>query len=180
MGDEKPMAMHSHTRSNKRSTAELLSRAARINNYIPESEQTNLQGFIRHPTGYPLECRRIWFKKQRKDDIFTEQDQGNIGLCFISEKYIKPGTTLEISINLRGEIHKFMGKVVLVKNLDNQYEIGLWISNKADSAKIRIVEQICHIETYLQHKRYREGPFISRERATEEWISRFAATFPSL
>ena len=43
-----------------------------------------------------------------------------------------------------------------------------------------IVEQICHIEAYLPHKRYREGPFISRERVTEEWISRFAATFPSL
>ena len=170
--------MQLHTRSNKRRTAELLTKAARTNNYIPESNQDNLDGFIHHPTGYPLECRRLWFK-QKNDDPFTD-DQGIIGLCFISEKYIKPGTSLEISINLRGETHKFKGKVVLVKSLDTQYELGLWLSNKADSAKIRIVEQICHIEAYLQHKRYREGPFISRERITEEWISRFAATFPSL
>ncbi len=173
------MAMQLHTRSNKRRTAELLTKAARTNNYLPESNQDNLDGFIHHPTGYPLECRRLWFK-QKNDDPFAD-DQGIIGLCFISEKYIKPGTSLEISINLRGETHKFQGKVVLVKSLglDSRCEIGLWLSNKAESAKIRIVEQICHIEAYLQHKRYREGPFISRERVTEEWISRFAATFPS-
>ncbi|NIT40522.1 MAG: PilZ domain-containing protein, partial [Gammaproteobacteria bacterium] len=54
------------------------------------------------------------------------------------------------------------------------------LSTREESAKIRIVEQICHIESYLQHKRYREGPFISRERVTEEWITRFAASFPTI
>ena len=178
MGDETPMAMQLQTRPKSRGTAELLSRAARTNQYFPESEQDKLDRFIYHPTGYPLACRRLWFK--HKQDDYLGEEPGNIGLCFISEKYIKPGTSLEICINLRGEDHKFYGKVVLVKNLEDRFEIGLWLSSKTESAKIRIVEQICHIEAYLQHKRYREGPFISRERVTEEWISRFAATFPSL
>ena len=171
------MATQISTNQVKNHTATLLAKAASTDKYFPESEQGNLQGFIYHPTGYPIECRRIWFETKATAD---DDQQGTIGLCFDSEKYIKPGITLEISITLRGETQKFRGKVVLVKSQGERYGIGLWLSSRADAARIRIVEQICHIEAYLQHKRYREGPFISRERVTEEWISRFAASFPSL
>ena len=178
------MVMQLRTPSSSRNTAALLHKAARTNKYLPESDQEHLQGFIYHPTGYPLECRRLWFKDKNDTYLDEEGGPGSIGLCFVSDRYIKPGTMLEISITLRNEPHKephkFCGKVVLIKSQGEHYEIGLWLANKADSARIRIVEQICHIEAYLQHKRYREGPFISRERATEEWISRFASTFPSL
>ncbi len=146
--------------------------------YFPDTGQDNLHGFIHHPAGIPIEIRRIWFDSDH-DDPFMEE-QGNIGVCFESDKYIKPGTIIEITIPVRNETQKFRGKVVLVKNKEERYIIGLWLTRKSDAGRVRIVEQICHIEAYLRHKRHYEGPFVSRERVAEEWITRFAATFPTI
>jgi hypothetical protein len=145
--------------------------------YYSEYVDSNLKGFIHHPAGFPLEFRRLWFANRQNDSL---DDGGIIGLCFESDKYIKPGTTLEVSIPLRGVIQKFRGKVVLVRWNGETCEIGMWLSSRTDAGRIRIVEQICHIEAYLKHKRHREGPFISPERVAQEWITRFASSFPSL
>ena len=147
------------------------------NKYYTEFVESNLTGFIHHPTGIPLEVRRLWL-----EDLFNETldpEPGNIGLCFESDRYIKPGTVLEVSIPLRGVIQKFKGRVVLVKWNGESCEIGMWLSSKTDAGRIRIVEQICHIEAYLKHKRHFDGPFVSKERVAQEWIARFASSFPS-
>ena len=161
--------------NNSKHQAELLSKAVNLGNYCPDSEQDNLKGFLHHPAGFPLLCKKIRFRKPASG---ISGLPGSMGLCFVSEKYIKPGTHLEITIPLRGETYKFTGKVVLIKNYGDKFEIGLWLASNSDVARIRIVEQICHIETYLKHKHFKEGPFISRESVTQEWINRFAASFP--
>ena len=76
-------------------------------------------------------------------------------------------------------MQKFRGKVVLVRNMGDYFEIGIWLTQAADVHRARIVEQICHIETYLRTKKHQEGPFVSNERVTEEWVSKYAAAFPS-
>ncbi len=138
-------------------------------------EQT---GFIHHPAGFPIECKRLWFGDSEKND---DMGQSEIGLIFDSEKYIKPGVSIEITIPLRNEIEKFKGKVVLVRHNGDYYEIGMWLRRHSDASRARIVEQICHIEAYLTDKKFREGPYvINRERAAEEWISKYASSVPSL
>lgn len=133
-----------------------------------------LSGFIHHPSAFPLSYKRLWFDKDKDSDNAQE-----IGLCFRSEKYLKPGISVEISIPLRGEEQKFRGKVVLVRNIGDYFEIGIWLTQAADVHRARIVEQICHIETYLRTKKHQEGPFVSNERVAEEWVSKYAAAFPS-
>jgi len=133
------------------------------------------QGFIKHPERFPLHFRRLRFWETPNLD---EELTPNIGLTFSSKVYQKPGSFLEVTIPTRNEIHKFPGKVVMVKESDEAYDIGLWLLEIEDGAKLRIVEQICHIELYLNDKRYKEGPFLSKERLTEEWITRFAGSFP--
>jgi len=134
--------------------------------------------FIHHPAGFPLDCKRIWFGVKEES---LQDESGNIGLIFESHKYIKPGSTIEIVIPLRNGEEKFRGKVVLIRNLGDYYEVGLWLSHRADASRARIVEQICHIETYLQAKKYRDGPYtINRERIAEEWITKYAASVPSI
>ncbi len=138
-------------------------------------EQT---GFIHHPAGFPIECKRLWFGDSEKAD---DLQPGDIGLIFDSEKYIKPGTTIEITIPLRNEFEKFRGRVVLVRHNGDFYEIGMWLRRRSDASRARIVEQICHIESYLKEKKYRDGPYvINRERAAAEWISKYASSVPSL
>ena len=99
-------------------------------------------------------------------------------MTFSANEYQKPGSIIEVTIPTRKETHQFLGKTVMVKETDNNFEIGIWLLNAEDSPKLRIVEQICHIELYLNDKRYKEGPFLSREKLTEEWISRYASSFP--
>ena len=146
--------------------------------YFTDSLASNLEGFIHHPPGFELTWKRIRNRFMGwQYPVLSEQ--GNIGLCFHSEKYIKPGTLLQLSISLRGETQEFTGRVVLVKNSEPGYQIGVWFISREDGSRIRIVEQICHIESYLRHKRHHDGPFFSKERVTAEWINRFASSFPS-
>lgn len=133
-------------------------------------------GFIHHPVGFPIECKRLWFGDRSAPAGAQKSD---IGLIFESEKYIKPGISIEITIPLRHEIEKFRGKVVLVRNHGDHYEIGMWLEKHEDASRARIVEQICHIESYLDDKKFREGPYIiNRERAAAEWITKYAGTVP--
>lgn len=134
-----------------------------------------LHGFINHPERFPIAFRRLRFWERSKIE-FTQPS--NIGLTFSSEEYQKPGSLLEVTIPTRKETHQFLGKVVMVKASEKAYEIGVWLLNAEDAPKLRIIEQICHIELYLNDKRYKEGPFLSREKLTEEWINRFASSFP--
>lgn len=142
----------------------------------PDNFQSDLlEGFIKHPKRFPLQVKKLKFWQISKIEIDPET---NTGLTFSSKEYQKPGNIIEVTIPTRKEIHHFMGKVVMVKEFDDCFEIGIWLVNSEDVPKLRIVEQICHIELYLNDKRYKEGPFLSQERLTEEWICRFASGFP--
>ena len=145
-----------------------------IHSTLIRDEQT---GFIHHPSGFPIEYKKIWFGF-KEDELTRGSD---IGLIFESEKYIRPGSSIEVTIPLRNELEKFRGKVVLVKNTGDYFEIGMWLQHQADASRARIVEQICHIESYLKNKKFKEGPYIiNRERVAEEWISKYASSVPSL
>ena len=136
-------------------------------------------GFIHHPTGFPVAIKRLWFNDSQSSP--AECASGNIGVIFESEKYIRPGTTLEVTIPLRSKQEKFRGKVVLVRNSGTHFEIGLWFSCQEDACRARIVEQICHIESYIQEKKYRDGPYVlNRDRAAQEWIINNAGNVPTL
>lgn len=135
-------------------------------------------GFIHHPIGSPLEYKRIWFGDPGQQ---AGNDCSDIGLIFESEEHIPPGATLEIHIPLRGELEQFRGKVVLVRQSGDCWEIGVWFPCRIDASRMRIVEQLCHIEAYLQQKKYVEGPYnLNRDRIAAEWISRHAATVPTI
>jgi len=141
------------------------------------SRTETIDGFIHHPADFPIAFKRPGpLKKQG----YRHTERGTLGLTFRSEKYIKPGSLLEVTITLRGEEQKFTGRIVLVRNQGDHFEIGLWLTSHEDASRLRIVEQICHIESYLREKRHREGPFISREKVAQEWVHKFAATFPTL
>lgn len=147
--------------------------------YYTDYLDSNLEGFIYHPHGFPITWRPVQSKKYANPETECHR-QTHIGLCFESEKYIKPGIILELTMQVRGEDQKFTGQVILVRSKEKNFEIGIWIASRSDASRLRIVEQICHIEAYMKHKRHCEGPFFSTERVTREWITRFASSFPSL
>jgi len=143
---------------------------------IPAIFQSDfLEGFIKHPERFPIEIRRLRFWERSKIEC---SNTTNVGFSFFSELYQKPGDLIEISIPSNSEISYFLGKVVLVIASNKGYEIGMMLLNIEDAPRLRIVEQICHIQLYLNDKRFKDGPFLSKEKLTEEWINRFASNFP--
>ena len=106
--------------------------------------------FIPHPVQFPLRYRRRkllpWSNKK------SEPATGDVGLSFHSEKYIPAGTTLDLEIPLRGQVQRFTARVVMVRETLSGFEIGLWFSSVVDASRVRIVEQICHTECYLQER----------------------------
>ena len=133
-------------------------------------------GFIHHRHGFPLDYKRLL------PDIEGEQsgdNQGNTGLLFQSEEYLAPGTSIEATITLKDRLEKIRGKVVMVRDREDYYEISLWLGHHEDASRARIVEQTCYIEEYIKEKKFREGPFVlNREGAAEEWINKYAAGVP--
>ena len=135
-------------------------------------------GFLHHRNGFPLHYKRLRFAV---DEEHAGARQGNVGLLFHSDKYLKPGTTLEATISSRDIPETVRGKVVMVRERDDYYEIGLWLSDQKDASRARIVEQACHIEAYIKEKKFRDGPYIlNREGAAQEWISKHAAGVPGV
>lgn len=138
-------------------------------------EQT---GFLHHASGVPLEIRRLWFGAWCPPHC---ADRSDIGFMFESDDYLPPGATLEVMIPLRNQAECFVGKIVFVRHTGACYEIGLWLPAPAEAGRLRIVEQICHIEAYLQQKKYTEGPYaLNRDRVAAEWIDRYAGNVPSI
>ena len=135
-------------------------------------------GFIHHRRGIPLHYKRLLFES---DDEQTGTRQSNIGLLFESAQYLKPGTYIEVTISLDDRPETMRGKVVMVRDRDDYYEIGLWLRHPEHASRARIVEQTCYIEAYIKEKKFREGPYVlNREGAAEEWISKNAAAVPGL
>ena len=147
--------------------------------FVGQAPVTDTQtGFIHHRNGFPLHYRQL---RIAENDDHAGNERGNIGLLFHSDKYLKPGTTIEASISSSDIPETVRGKVVMVRDREEYYEIGLWLSDQKDASRARIVEQACHIEAYIKEKKFRDGPYVlNRDGAAQEWISKHAAGVPGL
>ena len=119
-------------------------------NLVPNTKpsfQKVRNDFIRHPQQFPIEFRRTrtWAWSAQNQ----QSPSGDLGLSFVSRKYIPTGTKMELSIPLRGVVQKFQGTVVMVREILEGFEIGLWLASADDASRARLVEQICHLECSL-------------------------------
>ncbi|MGR9090981.1 MAG: hypothetical protein ACU85U_10430 [Gammaproteobacteria bacterium] len=137
--------------NNVSSRENVAARSAVMPNVVPVNE-TNAgnkirNDFIHHPQQFPLEAKRLrsWGRSTR-----MESSTGDMGLSFVSRKYIPPGSEMELSIPLRGDVQKFHGHVVLVREIVGGYEIGVWLASADEASRARIVEQICQLECSLK------------------------------
>ena len=95
----------------------------------------------------------------------------------MSPKRIPPGTTMELSIPLRGDVQKFQGTVVMVREIATGFEISLWLVSADDASRARLVEQICHLECALSEK---SAPPRARVPSSRPPKTHVRAGFPQL
>ncbi|TWC32794.1 PilZ domain-containing protein [Pseudomonas sp. SJZ079] len=132
--------------------------------------------FIRHPTDVPIEIQDApehGYVQQATQDI------GFGGLAFVSTKAFEPEHLIALRIPcLRPAFEVAMARVTWCHRNNGHFAIGVEFLDSAEAFRVRMVEQICHIESYQREVEQREGRHLTAEQAAEEWISRHASSFP--
>ena len=111
------------------------------------------------------------------DETLTNVSLG--GLSFVSKQPLKVDQIVRVSIPVLKQDNHLSGKVVWCEQSPNGYEIGVEFEGSKDVFRLRMIEQICHIEHYRKEVKLAEGRKLSSEEAANEWITRYAGDFPA-
>lgn len=129
--------------------------------------------YIRHPSDIPIEVSAT----QLNPCPGTLHDMSRGGLAFKSESPLRPGHVVHIRIPNTRPPFDVQAQVVWCRQRAKGYDVGVQFSTPADRFRVRMIEQVCHIEHYRQEAR-RQGRELSAEDAAREWIERYASNFP--
>ena len=143
-------------------------------------DNTTIRKYIRHPSDVPIEVSLdlgVDDDDDTEDKTLTNLSLG--GLSFISKKPFRVGQNASISIPILKQDTSLPGTVVWCEKSNAGYEIGVEFEGSKDVFRLRMIEQICHIEHYRKEVKHVEGRELSSEQAAEEWIIRYADDFPS-
>ena len=142
-------------------------------------DNTTIRKYIRHPSDVPIKVMLdlVEDADDDSDDTLTNVSIG--GLSFVSSQAIEAGQKVSVCIPILQQDNYLAGTVVWCEKSKNGYEIGLEFEGKKDVFRLRMIEQICHIEHYRKEIKIVEGRELNSEEAANEWISRYAGDFPA-
>ncbi len=135
----------------------------------------NQRRFIRHPASIPIDVEMEAVALREREYLINISSGG---LCFHSNCYLMPGCMIRISIPLMHPVFVARGKVVWCSRENGGFEAGVVFLKEIEVFRTRMVEQICHIETYKREVLAKEGRTLTGEEAAIEWIRDHAADFP--
>ena len=144
-------------------------------------DSTTIRKYIRHPADVPIQVASDW--TELEFDETSEQTLTNVslgGLSFISPDPLEVLHRVRICFPILNIDSFLIGNVVWCEESDEGYEIGLEFESSKDVFRMRMIEQICHIEHYRKEVAQVEGRDLSTQEAAEEWISKYASDFPAL
>ena len=112
------------------------------------------------------------------DQTITNVSLG--GLAFMSQTPLEVLQRVRICIPLLQKENLLVGNVVWCEKNRKGYEVGIEFEKSRDVFRLRMIEQICHIEHYRKEVEKLEGRTLSSQEAAGEWISKYAGDFPAL
>ena len=130
----------------------------------------------------PLQVTLDWVDDE-DDDETVDQTITNVslgGLAFTSFKPLEILQRVRVCIPVLQQENFLVGNVVWCEKSDVGYEIGIEFDSSRDAFRLRMIEQICHIEHYRNEISRVEGRKLSAQEAASEWISKFADDFPAI
>ena len=143
-------------------------------------DNTTIRRYIRHPTDVPI---RVTLDVVDDDsDDSDDETLTNIslgGLSFVSKQPLQVNQIVRVSIPVLKKDNHLSGKVVWCEQSQNGYEIGIEFEGSKDVFRLRMIEQICHIEHYRKEVKLAEGRELNSEEAANEWITQYAGDFPA-
>lgn len=132
------------------------------------------RAFIRHPAQVPI---RVSSNKSRQQLNLLLNNVSTGGLSFHSPDPFNEGTPVQISIPTK-PVFQVHAIVQWCQPDKAGYELGVKFLDHADAYRVRMVEQVCHIEDYRLRKQVERGKRVSRNQASREWIAQHGGSFP--
>lgn len=136
-----------------------------------------MRQFIRHPSDVPIEIQCA------PEDGYVRRYTKNVsfgGLAFLSDAALKPESIIALRIPyLRPAFEVTAARVAWCQNEGDQYAVGVQFLDSEEAFRVRMVEQVCHIESYRKDVAQQEGRQLTSEEAAMEWITRYASSFPN-
>lgn len=129
----------------------------------------------------PIQVSLEWADKdedEREDQTLTNLSLG--GLSFLSPDALPEGERVRFCIPILKQESYLIGTVVWCEESTQGFEIGLEFDRSKDMFRLRMIEQVCHIEHYRKEVARVEGRILSTQEAAAEWISKYAGDFPAL
>jgi len=130
--------------------------------------------FIRHLTEIPIE---ICCANSSHIETKNTHDISYGGLSFKSDEPIPLNQKISLAIRVTQPYFEEEAYVAWCKKINSCYEIGVEFIEEDAVFRIRMVEQVCHIEKYRTQMLAIYGRKLSTEEAALEWISEYAADF---
>ncbi len=139
-------------------------------------EPNSKRQFIRHPSDIPIRWQ-LGDVVAPGSEYLRNISEG--GLCFSSQHAIPEGADIEIHIPVQRPEVSIRGIVVWCRAAgDGNYEVGVRFTDAGTRFRMRMVEQVCHIEHWKKEIREKEGRELTGEQAAMEWIKKYAKDFP--
>ena len=134
-----------------------------------------MRAFIRHPSDIPIE---IVADANLANGSRPLNNVSMGGLCCQSPIFLTTGRIVRVRFPCGQPAFETEGRVVWCRRRrERDYDVGIEFVLGDDAYKVRMVEQICHIEHYRREVQEREGRTLSGEEAAREWIGKYAAGF---
>ena len=139
----------------------------------------SIRKYIRHPSDVPIQVVLDRVEDDSDDDTtLTNVSLG--GLSFLSSRKLDILDRVRVCIPVLQKDNYLTGLVVWCEKAGEGYEVGLEFDNSKEIFRLRMIEQICHIEHYRKEIESRQGRKLSIEEAAKEWISEYAGDFPAM
>ncbi len=130
--------------------------------------------FIRHPSSIPLDVK----PRAAQEQMSLKLNNISVGgLSFDSPVPFNDGAVVNIRISLK-PVFRVNAIVQWCKRVDDHFELGVRFLDQEDAYRVRMVEQICHIEEYRHDRMRKTGKRLSRNKASLEWIAKHGQRFP--
>jgi len=141
-----------------------------------QQHNTVIRRHARHVTGIPIEVTLDFnHGYHAENENITNVSSG--GLCFICSDRLHQNESVQVRFPVLNREHNLEGKVVWCNKTAMRYEVGLEFDDPEEVERLKMIDQICQIESFRQDLEKREGRKLSGEQAAREWVSKYAGDF---
>ncbi len=120
------------------------------------------------------------FSVGESNDTTQIKDVGVGGLCFVNQYPVNTDEHIRITIPVFVPKFVLNGIVRWCKQVDTQFLVGVAFQEESMVFEVKLLEQICHIESYRKHVKAERGLELTSEEAAKEWIGQYAEGFPTI